>query len=282
MDKVYPVVTHISRFPETLCAALPEEVFEYPFFNEGVTQTHHARRELRPLATVMPGEGTEKLSLSGLIFGVSHCGSTLLARMLGQLEKVRVVSESEAINGLLLAQVFHGLGEEEIIARLIRILSLYQQAVAPKQHLVLKLTSWNVYMIKLFLRAFPGVRWIFLDREEEQLLPSLEKSDGGFIDWWHHPVDELIQHFLGEGPPPTDKTAYLQAMVHGHRRHARAQEDDHARYFQYPDFIAQFPEIVHHFALPHTAEEISRAGELLKYDAKSLKPLVWKGGNASE
>ncbi|MTB50724.1 hypothetical protein [Lewinella sp. W8] len=274
MSKPYPVITTVGPEPEVICRELPEAVFDYPFFNEGVTSVGGGERFS---LDSWSGEEEESLEISGFIFGVSHCGSTLLSRQLNQLDTVRVVSEPEAINGLLLSKVLYALDDQSVADQLKNIVRMYRQAEGGKRHLVVKLTSWNIFLMPIFRRAFPGVRWIFLDRETESLLASLQRSDGGFIDWWNHPTPLTPRAFLGEGADFADKEAYLRAMVLGHREQARIHQDSTALFLQYPEFLHQFDAILRHLGLAASPDEMARAKATLRYDAKSMKRLPWKG-----
>ena len=276
MTNIYPIITIVSKEPEKIGGELPEEVFNYPFFNEGVSQARTHQKKKYNLDSIKIEETDKQLELKGLIFHVSHCGSTLLSRMMGQLEKVKVVSETEAINGLLLSKLFYGLKDEVIINYLKKIVHLYQQEVPNQQYLILKLTSWNIYMIPLFKQAFPGVKWIFLDRETDALLASLKRSDGGFIDWWEYPVDVLRKHFIEGGRVINNKDEYLKELVRGHRRHAKTNIDDNGLFLQYPAFIAQYEEILHHFELNFPFHEVAQSKEILKYDSKSKERVLWE------
>ena len=129
MQNIYPIATIVSKDPELICGELTEEAFSYPFFNEGASQ-----EQIKPIRrynfdSIAIEENDKKLELKGLIFNTSHCGSTLLSKMVGQLEKVKVVSESEAINGLLLSKLMYGLNDELVISYLKKIVDLYQQKV---------------------------------------------------------------------------------------------------------------------------------------------------------
>lgn len=275
MHKTYPVSTTISQKPQVMYKELPEEVFQYPFFNDGVL----ASNVIETKRNFSLDKNNEKLELKGLIFNISHCGSTLLSNMLGQLEGVKMVSEPEAINGLLLSKVFYGIKEEEIIHQLQQIVNLYQQKVQSKQFLILKLTSWNIYMIQLFQKAFPNVKWIFLDRDTASLLQSLKKSDGGFIDWWQHPVDNLRKHFIEEEQHIINKEAYLKALIKGHRKHANTNKNANGLFIEYPNFIHQYEAILNHLELKYSSNEILASKEILKYDSKSMNKTVWKNKN---
>ncbi|MBC6994633.1 hypothetical protein QWY85_07550 [Neolewinella lacunae] len=282
MNQLYPVYTAVANPPETVCQELSSEVFDYPFFNDGARvckTTNRATHTLQP-ATVPAEE--EQLALNGLIFHISHCGSTLLGRLLQQMDRVRVVSETEAINGLLLSKALHGIDDEVIIEKLRAIAGLYRQKSDGKAHVVFKLTSWNVYFLPLFQRAFPGVPWVFLDREDKALTASLLQASGGFMDWLNHPVDVVRKHFLSPGSVVRSVEEYLANMIAGHRFHASSNKNEDGRYGEYPAFLEDYPAIITHFGLSPTAQEANAMKDALRYDAKSLEKILWQDVQANE
>jgi len=155
---IYPIYTEVRASPRTICNELKEEVFEYPFFNEGVSHCHTENSQDFELEDLMSEKRNDGLILKGFIFHTSHCGSTLLSGMLGKLSQVKIVSEPEAINGLLLSSILYELKAEEIIDKLRKIVRLYCQKNGPEKHVIIKVTSWNVFMIGLILKSFPGAK----------------------------------------------------------------------------------------------------------------------------
>jgi hypothetical protein len=113
------------------------------------------------------------LDPSGLIFHLSRCGSTLLARLLGQVAGCVVVSEPSLINQVLLASP--EIVDEDTRVRLLRLLirALGRQRLGDERHLVVKLSSWNVRQLALFERAFPAAPRIWLQRRPAEVLASL-------------------------------------------------------------------------------------------------------------
>ncbi|MEZ4934642.1 MAG: hypothetical protein R2788_21255 [Saprospiraceae bacterium] len=275
MRNKYPIYTTVEMNPETVLKELDEEAFDYPFFNTGVTATIEKTFYQGSPPLNQGFEEGEELELKGLIFSVSHCGSTLLVRMLNQLQGVKIVSESEAINGLLLSKILYNLDDHEIVNRLKGVISLYQQKANAKHSLIIKLTSWNVYLIRLFHQAFPNLKWIFIDRETEELTNSIMSKDGGFIEWWDHSVDHLRKHFIETGITINNKEDYIRQMIKGHRSHANDHKNSRGLFLNYPQFIEDYEEIINHFGLAVTEEEIANSKKMLEYDSKSMEKKNW-------
>ena len=135
MTNIYPIYTIVSPNASTICKRINEEAFRYPFFNDGVSSCFKEEYEYDLSEIVLPSKD-DCLPLIGLIFHTSHCGSTLLSRMLGQIQQVKVISEPEAINGLLLAKRLHNLEEKRVIKQLRHIIQLYCQKVPFKKSVI--------------------------------------------------------------------------------------------------------------------------------------------------
>ena len=276
MPNLYPIETTLSPSPQTTCIALKEKAFHFPFFDEGIVKAKEFNAKRHNLETIQFSEGQELLTLKGLIFHTSHCGSTLLANMLKENSTVRVVSEPEAINGLLLSKALYQLPEDRIVEQLKKIILLYQQKAGHKTDLIIKLTSWNVMLIKLFIKAFPNLKWIYLDRSQPELLNSLMKKSGGFIDWYDFPTDVFKNLFLDPNVLVKSKADYLAQMVNKHREHAMVNKNHNSLFLDYSTFIDQYNQILQHFGIEATEMELARSKEVSTYNSKSIQKEIWK------
>ncbi len=270
----FPIYTEIRKNPLLVCYELPAKVFEYPFFNDGASRVrlpNSIRKEL-DLNSETVIESTVSLQLKGFIFHTSHCGSTLLANMLKASKKTRVVAETEAINGLLLSAVFYDLDEKTLINNLKTIIKAYLQPLDEAEQVVFKLTSWNVFFIELFQKAFPETPWVFIDRRTEEVVASLSKSGRGFVEWFYHPTVLLQNYFLGEKKQTESLEKYLLVMVEAHKNAAEKARLEQSLFLKYPSFINEIErEILPHFNLKYTSKELQTAEEIKRYDAKSFQ-----------
>ena len=98
--------------------------------------------------------------------------------MHNQASDIRVVSETEAINGLLLAYLLNNPERKETLRKLELILNAYQQTVHQEKYLIIKMTSWNIFMADLFQELYPSVKWFYIDRNTTEVVSSLQKSRG--------------------------------------------------------------------------------------------------------
>jgi len=278
-QKIFPQYTTVAKEPITICKMIDAKAFEYPFFNEGVnkSRTEKPNREIYKLQDIPDLDETKLLEVKGFIFHTSHCGSTLLSRMLHESPEIRVVSETEAINGLLLAHILNELPERETAKHLKAIIDAYRQPLGEEKYLIFKLTSWSIFLANLFQEIYPTTPWIYIDRETKEVVHSLKNSNGGMEQWWDHPVDILRKYFVDKNHTCNSKEAYLTHMVEQHRKHASIYKNEHCCSLSYPNFLTEFEEkILPHFTLNFSAKEIEAAKKLLLFDSKSFEKKVWE------
>ncbi|WP_299767450.1 hypothetical protein [uncultured Dokdonia sp.] len=272
--KLFPRHTTVEEHPTTICYRLPAVVFKYPFFNEGIKayrmKGHAITNETLDAIDIIPNR---QLDVKGFIFHTSHCGSTLLVRMLQTTSSIRVISETEAINGLLLSYVLHNLPKETVQKQLKEIIESYCQPLGNEKHVIFKLTSWNVFMINLFLELYPTTKWIYLDRKTDEVVASLKKSNGGFAQWWQYPSDFLKRHFTAKGYSYTTKEDYLIHMVEQHRKQAQLHTNSQALHTNYTTLLDDFEKIMTHFDLNLTSQEIENAKKATAYYSKSVRKI---------
>ena len=272
VERVFPIYTDVSSDPTTFCKSIDVKVFDYPFFNEGVIDLSNSKIDERNSKLEdFNDTGGDLLELKGFIFHTSHCGSTLLSRMLNVSSDIRMISEPEAINGLLISYLLCKIPEEIIASKIKRIIDAYRQPVGNEKYVILKMTSWNVFMRRLIEKIYPGMKWIYIDRETEEVVQSLMRSYGGMESWWHHPVDQVRKHFIGNNYTCKSKEDYLRRMVQQHRVYAKKYQNKELLSLHYPEFITQFEsKILPHFELKFTDQEISHSNEMLTLNAKSM------------
>ncbi len=275
--KIFPVHTTIAEVPVTHCRSLSSKVFDYPFFNEGAQKIRWKQQHITypTLDDLKDTSATDLLQLKGFIFHTSHCGSTLLTRMLQTSDQIRMVSEPEAINGLLLAYILHKIPKTQIQEQLQKIINCYRQPLGNETQVIFKFTSWNVFMIHLFLELYPTTRSIYIDRKTEEVVSSLLKSDGGIARWWDHPVDILRKHFVENDYQYTTKEDFLTHLVKQHRIQVATHKGKTIYKITYPTFIKEFEKICTHFELTLSPQEIEAAEKATAYYSKASQKVAY-------
>lgn len=114
------------------------------------------------------------LAPSGFVFHLSRCGSTLVSQMLAQSPRFLVLSEAGPIDAALRATA----PESQRVEWLRTLVSALAQPRHGETHLFVKLDSWSVLHLALVERAFPGVPWIFLFRQPDEVLASQLRRSG--------------------------------------------------------------------------------------------------------
>jgi hypothetical protein len=132
------------------------------------------------LEAVVAGSMAERcIPLSGLIFHMSRCGSTLLAQMLSAVPEHIVSSEPEPLDGVIqwarLAQI-----EDEAAIAAIRaiVAALGRDNKSGAKHHIIKLDAWHAFSLPLFRAAFPEVSWIHIYRNATEVMVSTMQRPG--------------------------------------------------------------------------------------------------------
>src|SRR6516165_7735545 len=151
--------------------------FTEPFFDDSVARwaaqnppPRAVRTDLDALAML---DQAPSLDPNGMIFHLSRSGSTLLARQFRHIPGCVVVSEPEILNDLLLADA--EMVDEETHVELVRLLvrALGRRRLGDEEYYVVKLSSWNVHKFRLFRRAFPSARAVWVQRTPAEVIASL-------------------------------------------------------------------------------------------------------------
>ncbi|AGC76076.1 hypothetical protein LX97_00751 [Nonlabens dokdonensis] len=271
-QKKFPIYTQVSDRPHTICEAIDPKVFDYPFFNEGIIELKNLQYSSKSyiLEDIKKCKEEDLLELKGFIFHTSHCGSTLLSRMLCKSSEIRIVSETEAINGLLLSYLFYELEKKEVLEQLKSIIDAYRQPLQKEQYVIFKLASWNIFMTDLFQELYPSTKSFYIDRNTEEVVASLQKSNGGMQDWFYHPVDCLRKHFVGNDRLFNSKEKFLTCLIENHRKQYLKFKNENLCLITYPDFLEQFDTtILNHLDLNYSAQEINKMKSEMNYYSKS-------------
>lgn len=162
---------------------LGEHRFTDPFFEETVRRcrTDSLNAEMRETTDLyeLPQEDPLRLPLSGLVFHLSRCGSTLVSQSFAAGEETVVISEAAPIDDVLRAS---DVTDAWRIGRLRAIVSALGRKRRPaERHCVVKLDAWLALDIPIVARAFPGVPWFFVYRDPVEIVVSHQRSPSRFM-----------------------------------------------------------------------------------------------------
>jgi hypothetical protein len=166
-------------------ADLSAERFVEPFFDQTV-----ARWATGPRAQPLVRTGLDALlalddepsvDLTGMVFHMSRCGSTVVSRLLATVPGVVVIAEPSPLNALL------GLDPQRVDgATLVQVVRMLVRALGRRRlgneiRLVLKCTSWNIRRQEILTAAFPDTPWVWVQRDPAQVIASLLATPPGWL-----------------------------------------------------------------------------------------------------
>lgn len=131
-------------------------------------------RTRMPLSSLIAGaEGAESPPLSGLIFHMSRCGSTLLSQMLGTIAGTVVTSEPEPLDGML-RWIALARPPAEAANAAIRAMTtaLGRRQASPVDAHVIKVEVWHTFFLPELRAALPDTAWVYLHRDPVEVLVS--------------------------------------------------------------------------------------------------------------
>ncbi len=116
-------------------------------------------------------------NIAGFIYHPSRCGSTLMCRLLNQLDKVRVVSEPRILPQLII-KTFHSKNNlavnPEILKTLIAGLMITKNPTLKSGFI--KLNSWSIELLPLISLIYKEIPWVYICRNPIEILVSNLKN----------------------------------------------------------------------------------------------------------
>lgn len=123
--------------------------------------------------------GAETVPLAGLVFHMSRCGSTLLARMLGAPPHHLVASEPDPFDAVIKwAETVDAPHDRKARALQAIVAALGRRRDPTWTRFFIKLDGWHILSQPLLRDAFPDVPWVFLHRDPVEVMVSLEAMPG--------------------------------------------------------------------------------------------------------
>ena len=197
------VVADGGQNPVLRCLDLGETPFTAPFFSQtvaGFLQSHPAAPAhfVSQCDLFDRAQDVASLPLSGAIFHLSRCGSTLVSQMLAALPGNLVMSEPDPLNDLLGPQWGH-LDEgvkQYMAASLLRLLGRPRHGGQHKYFV--KFSSWNAAFLPILNGILPDCPRVFIYRDPVEVMVSLMQEPPGWMDLRGDP---LLGSWLVGCPP---------------------------------------------------------------------------------
>jgi hypothetical protein len=251
--------------------------FTAPFFDQTIgSAMKHPFNLLfghnTPLAAIAADADTSpELKLSGLIFHMSRCGSTVVSQMLAALSRNVVLSEPAPIDQILrLADRDPRVSDDELI-RCLRgmMVALGRRRSAPERDVFVKLDAWHVLRWRLIRRAFPNVPWIFVYRDPLEVLASLARSRPSEMFGSTNPSLLTADTASLAAMSPDEYTVlvlerYCEAVIEHHRDGGLLVE-----YRELPHAVCG--KVLDHFRLRYGEAEIAAMRAAAQFNAKHPK-----------
>lgn len=162
-----------ERFVEPFCQETLQKLAAKPF-------NQLFRRQSNLAALLELSISDNALPLSGIVFHMSRCGSTLVAQSLAALPNSVVLSEPEPFDKLLQWLIASQIPNEAALLRGL-ICAMGQPRRSEDRQLFLKTDCWHICHIDRILSAFPGVPWLFLYRDPIEVLVSQQRRPASYL-----------------------------------------------------------------------------------------------------
>ena len=218
---------------------------------------------------LLAGAGREpELSLTGLIYHMSRCGSTLLGRMLGAVPENEVTSEPEPLDAVLLWTWREQVPIAEAVPGVrAMVAALSRQRGTGAERLFIKTDAWHTLSLPLLRAAFPDTPWVYLFRDPTEVLVSHQRMAGMQTVAGVMP-EALFGIARGNELPPLEYAARaLDAIGRGVLGH---WDLGGGRAVDYPDVAAAATgRIAAHFGLDLSAAQCDAMRAAAGFDAKN-------------
>ena len=153
---------------------LGEERFIDPFYTATLRRllTSPFRMTFRPRTALADYvRSLEQVPLrapDGIIFHMSRCGSTLIARALAQLNCLHVASEPAILEDALRRPPVDAADSE-----LRAVVHALACDAPPSRRYIIKADCWHILSFARLQRAFPRTPWVFIYRDPREVIASL-------------------------------------------------------------------------------------------------------------
>ncbi len=164
-----------------------------------------------PLADLAHARWAESTSPSGLVFHMTHCGSTLVSRMLAAGEARLALGEPQPLDMALRICAEASLDEPTQLALVRGVVGALCAPRAGETQLFLKLDAWHIGLLPLLRHAFPDTPWVFLYRAPLEVMTPLLETIG--LDPGRFPIRALGLDADAASLPEADYLAAALAAI---------------------------------------------------------------------
>ncbi|HWB07115.1 MAG TPA: hypothetical protein VG796_29090 [Verrucomicrobiales bacterium] len=251
-----------------------------PFFDQTVARLlENPCRNLRRFQTGMD-ELCERFAPQaeskpgGLIFHISRCGSTLVAGMLRALRRHVVLSEPAPLEQLLrLRRQVKAIPEETWQKWLRGLLMVMGRRRGDEEDCwFVKCDALHTLDAGFITRTFPGVPWVFLDRDISEVISAHTNSPGrAMVPGAILPGREFLY-----SPPDTPPGEHIARVLEAIRAASRALPMEAGMFVDYHELPeAGWRKVVAHFGLKLRAGDEVLVREAAARNAKN-PDIAWK------
>jgi len=156
---------------------LGEKRFTEPFFDDTMARCRSHQynsagyKVLSTLENLITWSGQiTSIRLSGLIFHVSRCGSTMISQLLTIPSSNVMISEAPLIDQVLRNKKLSSSSKAQVIFAVLKLLG--QKRFPEESQLFIKLDAWHVLEIEVLRMYFPHIPFIILCRKPSEILKS--------------------------------------------------------------------------------------------------------------
>jgi hypothetical protein len=220
------------------------------------------RSPLGDLARDPPPGG---LAPRGLVFHMTHCGSTLVSRMLAAGKTRLALGEPQPLDLAMRLCAGGGLDDTTQLALLRGVVGALGEPRRGETELFVKLDAWHIGLLPLLRRAFPQAPWVFLYREPLEVMAPLLGTTG--LDPDRFPIDALGLAPDAASLPEPDYLAAALAAICEQALAGLSRGGLLVNYSELPAAVAT--RILPHFGVTPTAADADAMTLVARSDAKS-------------
>jgi len=242
-----------------------------PFFEDSIKKRRRVPFSLvfRPTTDIeMLKELPVGIPPTGFIFHMSRCGSTLVSQMLAALDANIMVAEAPPIDEVLsISRNIKGDSDSAGVDLLRSVINAFGTRRFPQEkHLFIKLDSWAILDFDVIQKAFPDTPWIFLYRDPVEVVVSHMRQPGmQMIPGVVHAFDDLVD----KDGPNVSREEYCARVLERVCSDAVAQASCNGLFVDYGELPSAFHEIVRHFRVDFTPDQMATMMHTTQFDAKT-------------